>query len=75
MAGLVGQTLDHYELVEQIGQGGMATVFRARDTRTQEEVAIKVLSPKWVHEAGYVDRFEREARSAAGLKHPNIVTV
>jgi serine/threonine-protein kinase len=45
MAGLAGQTLDHYKLVEQVGQGGMATVFRAIDTRSQAEVAIKVLSP------------------------------
>ena len=76
MAGLVGQTLDHYELVEQIGQGGMATVFRARDTRTQEEVAIKVLSPTITGDRRFVKRFRREAEIVKQrLKHSHIVPV
>ncbi len=76
MAGLVGQTLDHYELVEQIGQGGMATVFRARDTRSKDEVAIKVLSPTITGDRRFVKRFRREAEIVKQrLKHPHIVPV
>jgi len=76
MAGLAGQTLDHYKLVEQIGQGGMATVFRAIDTRNQEEVAVKVLSPTITGDKRFVKRFRREAEIVKQhLKHPHIVPV
>jgi serine/threonine-protein kinase len=76
MAGLAGQTLDHYRLVEQIGQGGMATVFRAIDMRSQEEVAVKVLSPTITGDKRFVKRFRREAEIVKQhLKHPNIVPV
>ena len=61
MPGLVGQMLDQYRLVEQVGQGGMATVFRALDTRTLREVALKVLSPTIVGDKRFVRRFRREA--------------
>jgi len=76
MAGLVGKTLDHYRLVEQLGQGGMATVYRAQDTRRGVEVAIKVLSPTITGEKRFVRRFRREAEIVKQrLKHPNIVPV
>ena len=76
MAGLAGQTLDHYKLVEQVGQGGMATVFRAIDTRSQAEVAIKVLSPTITGDKRFVKRFRREAEIVKQhLKHPHIVPV
>jgi len=76
MAGLAGQTLDHYKLVEQIGQGGMATVFRAIDTRSQDEVAVKVLSPTITGDKRFVKRFRREAEIVKQhLKHPHIVPV
>ncbi len=75
MAGLVGQMLDHYKLVEQIGQGGMATVYRAMDTRKLVEVAIKVLSPTLGGDKRFVRRFRREAQLVSRLKHPNIVPV
>ena len=76
MAGLVGQTLDHYRLVEQLGQGGMATVYRAQDTRRGVDVAIKVLSPTITGEKRFVRRFRREAEIVKQrLKHPNIVPV
>ncbi|MCH8339143.1 MAG: serine/threonine protein kinase [Chloroflexi bacterium] len=76
MAGLVGRTLDHYRLEEQIGQGGMATVYRAYDTRREEDVAIKVLSPTITGERRFVKRFRREAEIVKQrLKHPNIVPV
>jgi len=76
MAGLVGKTLDHYRLVEQLGQGGMATVYRAQDTRRGVDVAIKVLSPTITGEKRFVRRFRREAEIVKQrLKHPNIVPV
>lgn len=69
------RVLEKYELLEEIGHGGMATVYRARDTRLDREVAVKVLHPhlQKTHEARV--RFTREARSAARLKHPNIVEI
>jgi len=76
MAGLVGQTLDHYRLDKQIGQGGMATVYKAHDTRNGEDVAIKVLSPTITGERRFVKRFRREAEIVKQrLKHPNIAPV
>ncbi|MEW6400036.1 MAG: serine/threonine-protein kinase [Bacillota bacterium] len=75
MAGLVGQVLGSYRLVEQVGQGGMATVYRALDTRTLDEVAVKVLSPTIGGDRRFVRRFRREGEFVSRLKHPNIVPV
>lgn len=76
MSNLVGQMLNHYRLVEQIGQGGMATVYRALDTRSLRDVAIKVLSSAAVGDRRYVRRFRREAGFVKNvLKHPHIVGV
>lgn len=76
MAGLVGKMLDRYRLVEQIGQGGMATVFRAVDTQNMNEYAIKVLSPTIAADRRFVLRFRREAGLVKQrLDHPNIVPV
>jgi len=76
MAGLVGKTLDRYRLVEQIGQGGMATVFRAVDTKNMNEYAIKVLSPTIAADRRFVLRFRREAGLVKRhLDHPYIVPV
>jgi serine/threonine protein kinase len=68
----VGQ---RYELGEQLGAGGKATVWRAWDQRLARPVAIKILSPILAADPGFQARFEREARQVAGLNHPNIVTV
>jgi tRNA A-37 threonylcarbamoyl transferase component Bud32 len=62
-----------YEVGDVLGAGGMGVVFRARDTRTRRRVAIKVLSPELAADAQIVERFGREGRTAAGLKHPGIV--
>jgi Tol biopolymer transport system component len=70
-----GTRLGPYEVEERIGSGGMGEVFRARDTRLDREVAIKVLRLEAAGDAEQLRRFEREARSAAGLNHPNIATV
>jgi serine/threonine protein kinase len=75
MASLIGQRLDQFQIIEQIGQGGMASVYRALDTRRQQEVAIKVLSPAIGGDRRFVRRFRREAGLVARLKHPNIVPV
>jgi serine/threonine-protein kinase len=75
MAGLIGQMLDQYHLVEQIGQGGMATVYRALDTRRGDEVAIKVLLPTITGDRRFIKRFRREAGLVKRMDHPNIVPV
>ena len=73
---LVGEVLDgRYEVLEHLADGGMAIVHRALDLRLHREVALKVLRPHLVHDDEFVRRFEREARSAAGLQHPHIVGV
>ncbi|HZD22408.1 MAG TPA: protein kinase, partial [Acidimicrobiia bacterium] len=68
-------TNDRYQLIEQIGTGGMATVWRARDRTLKRPVAIKRLRPLFTSDPSAADRFKREARAAATLNHPNIVTV
>ncbi len=75
MPGLAGKSLDTYRLVEQIGQGGMSTVYRAVDGRTQQDVAVKVLSPTISSDKRFVRRFRREAGLLFRLRHPNIVPV
>jgi serine/threonine protein kinase len=67
--------VDRYELREQIGAGAMATVWRAWDTRLHRFAAVKLLARALGTDPGFVARFEREARHAAGLNSPNIVTV
>jgi eukaryotic-like serine/threonine-protein kinase len=70
-----GDTLGRYELVDDIGEGGMATVYRARDKELRREVAVKVLFPHLARREEVVRRFHREARAAAGLEHANILRV
>jgi serine/threonine-protein kinase len=67
---------DRYRLLEPIGEGGMATVYRAVDTRLGRSVAIKVLHPEYARDAPFVQRFQQEAEFAASLgAHPNIVAI
>jgi eukaryotic-like serine/threonine-protein kinase len=66
---------NRYQLLERIGTGGMADVFRARDLMLERTVAIKVLHEHYTEEKGFQERFRMEARAAANLSHPNIVTV
>src|SRR5579859_3364221 len=65
--------LGSYELVRQLGEGGMAQVYLARDVRLGRDVAVKVLDQRLAERQGFRDRFLREARLAASLDHPNIV--
>jgi eukaryotic-like serine/threonine-protein kinase len=70
------RTLDgRYHVVDRIAAGGMGEVFRAHDAVLEREVAIKVLHRQLASDHGFVERFRREARAAAGLSHPNIVNV
>ena len=70
-----GYRLGPYEILAPIGAGGMGEVYRARDTRLAREVAIKVLPAQVSADQGRLRRFEKEARSASALNHPNIVTI
>ena len=64
-----------FELEEVVGSGGMASVYRAHDRMLERPVAVKILHEHYVSDEEAVERFQREARSAAQLAHPNIVTV
>jgi serine/threonine-protein kinase len=75
MAGLQGKQLDHYLMIEQIGQGGMATVLRGEDTRNRDSVAVKVLSPTISGDRRFVRRFRREGGLVSRMRHPNIIPV
>lgn len=70
-----GAKLGNFEIVELIGRGGMGEVYRARDSRLKRDVAIKVLPAGLARDPGRIARFEREARAAGALNHPNIVAV
>jgi serine/threonine protein kinase len=72
---LEGQTLGKYRVLEQLGRGGMAQVYRAYHPQLDRYVAIKVLRSDLVEEVEFLARFRREARAVAGLRHPNIVNV
>jgi serine/threonine protein kinase len=72
----VGETIaDRYELEQLVGRGGMSSVFKARDTLLERNVALKILHEHHLEDEEYVERFRREARTVAQLSHPNIVTV
>lgn len=75
MVNLIGNTLDRYHITERLGEGGMATVYKAYDTRLEREVAIKVILPAKQDTDVFLKRFEREAKALAQLGHPNIVGV
>lgn len=64
-----------YKLIEQVGSGGMAIVYKAKSLETDDYVAIKILRPELVEDEEFVIRFEREAQAVSSLKHPNIVAV
>jgi serine/threonine protein kinase len=70
-----GVKLGNFEIVGLLGRGGMGEVWRARDPRLKREVAIKVLPALFASDRDRGARFEREARAASALNHPNIVTV
>jgi hypothetical protein len=75
MKDLIGLDLGNYHILEEIGRGGMATVFRAMDLGSSHEVAIKILSPYVAQEPKFKARFEQEIKLLLKLQHPNIVPV
>jgi eukaryotic-like serine/threonine-protein kinase len=70
-----GTRIASYEILGQIGAGGMGEVYRARDSKLSRDVAIKVLPPALAGDTERLARFEKEARTASALSHPNIVTI
>ncbi|MEO7334861.1 MAG: protein kinase, partial [Gemmatimonadales bacterium] len=64
-----------YRLIAPLGEGGMATIWRAVDEQLDREVAVKLLRPQYGNDTGFAARFKQEARSAGSLSHPNIVPV
>jgi serine/threonine-protein kinase len=76
LAALSGRLLGRrYELGALIGEGGMASIFRGTDRLLGRTVAVKILAPRFAQDHRFVTRFQREARTAAGLNHPNVVSV
>ena len=74
-AGLVGRQLGPYQILAPLGAGGMGEVYRARDTRLERDVAIKVLPKGFAADPDRLRRFEQEARAIAALNHPNICQI
>ena len=72
---MIGTTIKHYDVEAQLGKGGMGVVYRARDTRLNRPVALKVLTPERVSDPDRRQRFVREARAAAAITHPAIAQI
>src|SRR2546427_4974319 len=75
IAPVIGRTLSHYQIVDEISRGGMGVVYRAIDTRLNREVALKILPANLIADAARRARFVQEARAASALEHPNIAVI
>ena len=72
---MIGKSLGSYQILAELGRGGMGEVYRARDTKLNRQVALKVLPADTAAHPDRLERFQREARAVAALNHPNIVTI